>query len=455
VADPGLDCIAGGSAPLGTAEIVAVGSELLTAFRLDTNSLFLTGRLNGLGIEVRRKTVVGDDRAGIRDALEGALARTDLVILTGGLGPTDDDLTREVVAEALGLALEEDATVTEGIRRRFAARQLVMPENNRRQAMVPRGAVVLENVNGTAPGLLIERGRKMILLLPGPPGELQPMADALVAGPLGSRAGRRRLARRVLRVTGRTESHVEQAVQPIYSRWRAWHPPIETTILAAPGQIELHLTAGAEDEIAAGGVLEVATAELAAVLGADLFSTDGRTLEEVVGNLCRARGLSLAVGESCTGGLVASRLTDVPGSSAFFIFGVVAYSNESKTAALGVPAETIQLHGAVSKPVAVALAEGARRRGRADVGVGVTGIAGPGGGSAHKPVGTVVIAVAGPANGLSVRSYSFPGGRSQVKHQASQGALDLVRRALLDSDDAIAPARVPHAHAPSRHDPPE
>lgn len=414
--------------PLHTAEIIAVGSELLGDTRLDTNSLFVAGELAGLGIELRAKAVAGDDRQVLATLFRQALERVDLIVLTGGLGPTDDDLTREVVAGVLGLELVEDAAIVDTIAGRFARRGLRMPEVNRRQAQVPVGARVLPNPNGTAPGLYIEHGRQVVVLLPGPPRELQPIFRALCADLLRTRAGEERLYKTVLFVTGRSESHVEEAVQPIYSRWPAESLPIATTILATPGQIELHLTVRSSDADAAQARLAAARSELAAALGEHVFSTDGRALEEVVGDLLRERALTVAVAESCTGGLLLSRLTDVPGSSAYVLGGVVGYSNAMKTGLVDVPAALIEAHGAVSEPVAIAMAEGVRAKAGASIGVGVTGIAGPGGGTPQKPVGTVAIAVVAADGAARVRAFSFPGGRAQVKFQATQAALDMIRR---------------------------
>jgi nicotinamide-nucleotide amidase len=420
--------------PLRTAEIIAVGSELLGATRLDTNSLFLSGRLASLGIELRAKSVVGDDRGMLAVVFSQALARADLVLLTGGLGPTDDDVTREVVAGVLGLPFTEDPAIVATIERRFARRRMRMPENNRRQAQVPRGALVLDNPNGTAPGLYIAHDAKVVVLLPGPPRELQPMMARLCESLLGARAGGERSYTTSAFVTGRSESHVEEAIQPIYSRWYDATPPIQTTILAAPGQIEIHLTLRSADPGAARARLDEARDAIAAALGDAVFSTDGRFLEEVVGDLLKARGLTMAAAESCTGGLLLSRVTDVPGSSAYVRGGVVAYSNDLKTAFVDVPADVIAQQGAVSEPVASAMASGARTRLGADIGVGITGIAGPDGGTPEKPVGTVAIAVAGPGGAEQVRTFSFPGGRAQVKYQSAQAALDMVRRGILNGD---------------------
>jgi nicotinamide-nucleotide amidase len=419
---------------LATAEIIAVGSELLGWTRIDTNSLFLSRRLGTLGIQVRGKSVVGDDATRLRAFFDAALDRSDLVVLTGGLGPTADDLTREVVADALGLPLIEDETITEAIRQRFARRAMRMPELNRRQAMVPRGATVLVNPHGTAPGLFIEdpsASGKCVVLLPGPPRELKPMFEALCeGGALAARAGGDRLHTVSLFTTQRSESHVDEAAQPVYGPWLHEQPPIDTTILATPGQIELHLTLRSPDAAGAKARLDAARAQLVAALGDAVFSTDGRTLPEVVGDMLRQRALTIAAAESCTGGLFLERLTEMPGSSAFVTGGVVAYSNALKTELLGVDAALIAAHGAVSEPVAAAMADGIRERTGAQVNVAITGIAGPGGGTADKPVGTVVIAVLVDGHPLAIRTYLFPGGRDQVRLQASQTALDVVRRLL-------------------------
>jgi nicotinamide-nucleotide amidase len=363
-----------------------------------------------------------------------ALARADVILLTGGLGPTDDDLTREVVAEVLDLPMAIDEAIVSRIRARFERRGLTMPDVNRRQAQVPHAAIVLDNPNGTAPGLFISAtgpyAGRIVVLLPGPPRELQPMFDLVCRGPLRERAGRERAYRTSLFLTGKGESHVEQAIQPIYSRWRDAVPAITTTILAAMGQIELHLTVRDEDEIRARGTLDRARDELLAVIGADVYSVEGQPMEEVVGELLAARGLTIAAAESCTGGLLMSRLTDVPGSSRYVRAGVVVYANEDKTAMIGVPADVIGAHGAVSEPVAVAMAEGIRDRTGADVAIGITGIAGPGGGTETKPVGTVVIAVLVPQQPAYVRTFTFIGPRTMVKFQATQAAMDRVRRML-------------------------
>ncbi len=417
--------------PVSRAVIIAVGTELLTPHKVDTNSLFLTEQLNAAGITVRQKLVVGDDPDDLVEALRHGMRSGDLVVVTGGLGPTEDDLTRETVAQLLGLPLAEDKTVLESMRARFAARRLEMPAINRCQAQVPTGAIVLANPHGTAPGLWIEQGGTVVVLLPGPPRELRPMFRQLVVESLADRTDGHRIHRRVMRITGRTESHVETMTYPIYSSWRPPGPSIETTILSTLGQVELHLSTRATAEADARRVLDVATDELAAVLGHDLFSSDGRSLEAVVGQLLRDRGLRLAVAESCTGGLITSRLTDVPGSSAYLHAGWTVYSDVAKVSLLGIAPRLIREHGAVSESVAEAMAAGARARADVDVGVGVTGIAGPGGGTEDKPVGTVCLALDGPEQLRRVRRLQLPGERDRVKFQASQSALDMVRRVLL------------------------
>lgn len=422
--------------PLRTAAILAVGSELLTAHRQDTNSLFLTGRLNDVGIDVDWKTILGDDEGAVARALREALTRVDLVIATGGLGPTADDITREAVAGALGLPLAEDPAVLEQIQRRFERRGLRMPDGNRRQAAVPSGARVLRNPHGTAPGLWIDASSAIVVLLPGPPRELQPMFEKEVLPALLSRSGGRRVRRRVIKIAGRPESHVEEVAHPIYSQFLTRDVPVATTILAAPGQIEVHLSARGADQPAMDATLDDAVQQLVRALAPAVVSVDGRTLEQVVGDQLLARSWRVAVAESCTGGMVSARLTDVPGSSAWFAGGVVAYANDAKAAEVGVPADLIATHGAVSEPVATAMAEGVRVRFSTNAGVGVTGIAGPAGGSADKPVGTVVIAVA--TGKTVVRTYRFVGDRSMVRQQSVVAALDLLRRQLTAAESDTA-----------------
>jgi nicotinamide-nucleotide amidase len=412
--------------------IVAVGSELLTPFRVDTNSLAITERLNAIGCDVRLKLVVGDDVDELAAVFSKGIGAVDVIVCTGGLGPTEDDITREALTRVLQVPLEIDEGIVDRIRQRFERRGLTMPAINRRQGMVPRGAIVLENPRGTAPGLWIERNGTSVALLPGPPREMTPMLESLIAERLLPRSGGAALFRRVLKITGRTESDVDARAQPFYTKWLTAPVPIATTILAVMGQIELHLTASAPSRADGDAALEAAVQELRSALGAILYSADGRPLEAVVGDLLRAKQFSIAVAESCSGGLLASRLTDVPGSSDYFERGAVVYSNRSKTEWLGVPDALIAAHGAVSEPVAVAMAEGIRDRTPSDVGIGVTGIAGPGGGTPEKPVGTVAIAVKTPAGG-QVRTFQFIGGRDMVKFQSAQAAMNMLRLMLLDA----------------------
>lgn len=414
-----------------TAVIIAVGSELLTPHKTDTNSLYISEVLEDVGIPVAFKSIVGDNRDELTAQISHALSRHRVLILCGGLGPTDDDLTREVVAGLLGLPMDEDAAIVDAMQRRFAARGWKMPAVNLRQAQVPRGATVLHNPHGTAPGLWIETGRQVIALLPGPPREMKPMMDGDVRQRLSVIAGDVRLHRRLVRVSGKGESVVEEIVQPVYSQWLQQSPRIETTILAGLGQVELHLVTQAADA-AAAGALDRAVAQLVSVLGADLVSTDGATLEEVTGRLLRERGWWVAFAESCTGGLATSRMTDVPGSSGYVERSVVAYSNRAKTELLDVPEVVIAEHGAVSEPVASAMAAGIRKRAGVNVGVGITGIAGPGGGSDEKPVGTVCIAVDAEDGEPLVRTFRFPGGREMVKQMSANWAIDMLRRFLVN-----------------------
>jgi nicotinamide-nucleotide amidase len=416
--------------PLLTAEIIAVGTELLTPTRLDTNSLFITKCLAEYGITVRTKAVVGDSRDDLRAVFSSALTRTDVVVLTGGLGPTDDDLTRDVVAETLGRPMRQDPEVVERLRSRFARRGLQMPDINLRQALVPEGAVIVPNPNGTAPGLWLEHDQRVVVLLPGPPRELKPMMESLARERLTGRAGPSRVMTRVLRIAGQGESHAEEVARPFFALWRSEARGIDATTLAAPGSIDFHLSLRSEDASVGSARLEAAMRELAQAFGEDAYAQDEDSMEEVVGNLLRDRRYTVAAAESCTGGLLTSRLTDVPGSSAYVQLSIVAYSNAAKTALLGVPAALITTHGAVSEPVAVSMAEGVRVRAGSTIGVGITGIAGPDGGTPDKPVGTVAIAVDGPW-GTHVRTRALLGGREHIKFWATQAALDDVRRLLL------------------------
>ena len=412
--------------------IIAVGSELLTPFRVDTNSLAITERLNTIGCDVRMKFVVGDDADELAAVFERGVGHVDLIVCTGGLGPTEDDITRDALIRALKISADVDEAIVDQIRERFERRGLTMPAINRRQATIPRGATVVENPRGTAPGLWLERNGTSIALLPGPPREMTPMLDALIADRLQLRSSGAGLFRRVIKITGRSESDVDQSAQPIYTKWLTASVPIATTILAVMGQIELHLTASATDRVEGEQALESAVQELRAALGSTIYSVDGQLLEAVIGDLLRKRQLKIAVAESCSGGLLSSRLTDIPGSSDYFDRGAVCYSNLAKEEWLGVPHELIAAHGAVSEPVASAMADGIAARAGADVGVGITGVAGPGGGTPEKPVGMVAIAVTTPS-AKQVRTFRFVGGRDMVKFQSAQAAMNMLRLMLLDA----------------------
>jgi nicotinamide-nucleotide amidase len=407
----------------GRAEIIAIGSELLEPWRLETNGAHLSRRLGEIGVPVRFRTIVGDEPADLKDAFRVALGRSDLVVATGGLGPTVDDLTREAVAELLGLPLIDDAGVAAGIEERFRRRGYAMPPSNRRQAQVPRGATVLRNALGTAPGLLLREQGKTIVLLPGVPSEMRRMFDEEALPQLG-RAGERYVYR-ILKIAGLAESEVDHRLSEV---WRQ-AGEVVWTILAAPGQVEIHLkervVAGAEPR----GIARL-DAAAAAVLGPDLFARDDDTMEAVVGRLLLERGESVAIGESLTGGLIAARLTGPPGASRYVLGGVVSYTDAAKTQVLGVRPATLEAHGAVSAETALEMAAGARRLLGASWGASATGYAGPEAGGPQAPPGTVFIGVAGPVSTMT-RSFNVPGDRDVVRTRAAQSALDLLRRALL------------------------
>jgi nicotinamide-nucleotide amidase len=408
------------------AEIIAVGSELLTPYRLDTNSLWLTDELNKIGIRVIHKAVVGDSPAEMRSAFRHALDRADLIIASGGLGPTDDDRTRETVAELLGRNLHLDEAIVREIQERFRRFARTMPEINKRQAMVPEGATVLPNPRGTAPALWLEADGHIIVLLPGVPHELKSIFETEVRPRLTKISGDERLFTRDLRTTGLGESDVETRVRPLYQLY----PDTETTILAAPTGTQLHPRTWSRDASKAEKLLDEITDRMALALGEHLYSTKGEKLEEVVARVLTENRATVAVAESCTGGMLAERLTNVPGSSSYFLGGVICYSNELKISLVGVPQSLIESKGAVSSEVALALADGIRKRTGATLGVGVTGVAGPGGGTPEKPVGLVHIGLA-DEHGPRERAYRFPGDRERIRQFASQSALDAVRRYYL------------------------
>lgn len=405
------------------AELIAVGSELLTPFRQDTNSLYLTGKLNELGIEVRFKTIVGDDRERLTEVLRTAISRSELIILIGGLGPTEDDINRDVVADVLGRPLHEVPEIREQIEKRFAKVGRAMSENNVRQALVPDGAVWLENKNGTAPGIWLEHDGSIVILLPGPPKELEAIFESGCLARLSPLAGGQKLHSRVYKVVGLPESEVDHRIAPLYKEYQN----AVTTILATPGGIEVHLCAKSASEEEAEALLAELGDKIELALGDHVYSTHGESMEEVVGMYLVMKQKTVAVAESCTGGLLSERLTRTPGSSSFFLGGVVCYSNELKTKFCGVPETLLKENGAVSKIVAQAMAEGIRRRAGASIGLGITGIAGPGGGSTEKPVGLVYISLA-DEKGTQIREFRFPGDRERIRYWASHAALELIRR---------------------------
>ncbi|MGA7921560.1 MAG: competence/damage-inducible protein A [Candidatus Acidiferrales bacterium] len=408
------------------AEIIAVGSELLTPYRMDTNSLWLTDHLNRLGVRVIHKSVVGDSPSEMFSTFRQALDRADVIVASGGLGPTDDDRTRETVAELLGRKLHRDEEILRGIQERFRSFARTMPEINVRQAMVPEGATVLRNPRGTAPGLWLEANGHILVLLPGVPNELKHMFEEEVGPRLAKLGQDERLFTRDLRVTGLGESDVETRVRPLYELY----PDTETTILASPTGTQLHPRTWSRDPVKAKKLLDEITKRMALALGENLYSTHGEALEEVVARVLTENRATIAVAESCTGGMLAERLTNVPGSSSYFLGGVICYSNDLKSSLVSVPQPLIEAKGAVSSEVALALADGIRKRTGATLGVGVTGIAGPGGGTPAKPVGLVHIGLA-DEHGARERAYRFPGDRQRIRQHAAQSALDAVRRYFL------------------------
>ena len=412
------------------AEIIAVGSELLTPFRTDTNSLYLTEQLNQLGIEVTFKSIVGDNLPRLVAAARHALLRSEIVIFSGGLGPTEDDLTREAVAEALGMGLRRDPEILSQLEARFAKRGWKMAPNNAKQADVLDGATVLPNANGTAPGQWLsgkfDDRERIVVLLPGPPHELKALFEAEVRQRLRAKVPPAFLATRVLKVAMLGESQVDARVAPIYKR----HTDVDTTILAGAGEIQLHFTTRAESREAAQTRVDQVAGEVEDELDDFVYSREGESLEQIVGYWMQMRNATLAVAESCTGGMLAERITSVSGSSRYFLGGAVVYSNQLKTELAGVPAEMIERHGAVSREVAAALAEGIRYRCESTFGMGITGVAGPGGGTSEKPVGLVFHAVAN-SSGTEVVQRNFLGDRKRIRRFASTMALDMLRRKLM------------------------
>ena len=412
------------------AEIIAVGSEMLTPYRMDTNSLYLTEQLNLLGVPVIFKSIVGDNLRHLVAAAQHGLFRSEIVIFVGGLGPTEDDLTREAVAEALGVGLQRDEEIVRKLEARFAARGWKMTPNNANQADVIAGATVLPNPNGTAPGQWIvgqfEGREHIVVLLPGPPHEMKALFESEVRERLRAKVPAAHLATRTLRVAMLGESAVDARVAPIYKRYT----DVDTTILAGAGEIELHFTSRA----AAQEEAQLRVDEVAGLVEDELddavYSRNGESLEQIVGYWLQMRNATVAVAESCTGGLLAERITSVGGSSRYFLGGAIVYSNELKTELAGVPADMIERHGAVSHEVAAALAEGIRYRCDSTLGVGITGVAGPAGGTPEKPVGLVFHALASDS-GTEVVQRNFPGDRKRIRRFASTMALDMIRKKLM------------------------
>lgn len=408
-----------------SAEIIAIGSELLTPTKTDTNSLWLTEKLNDIGIEVMLKTIVGDDGARLEETVRDAVRRSDLVITTGGLGPTEDDITRQFAAAALERELVYHDDIEQHLRERFKAWGREMPEINKRQAFVIDGADVLPNPHGSAVGMLAEFDGKMLAVLPGPPRENQPMFAEYVLPKLKAVAGEVFVRRRMLRVSGMGESAVDEIAAPIYTAFS----DVQTSILFNKSEVEIHIAARSDSPVTAQATADRLADQLAVALGNAVFSTHGETMEEVVGRRLKELGQTVAVAESCTGGLIGERVTRVPGSSAYFLEGAITYSNAAKTRQLRVPAEIIEQHGAVSSECAEAMAAGMRAASNSDHAISVTGIAGPGGGSEDKPVGTVFIGYSGDGGTKSVRIV-LPGDRYLIRWRASQAALDYLRRQL-------------------------
>ncbi len=413
------------------AEIIAAGSEMLTPFRQDTNSLFLTGRLNHLGVEVAFKTIVGDNRDHLVNVARTALGRANILIFTGGLGPTEDDLTRECVAEALGIELKRNPDLVAELYARFAQRRIKMPENNLKQAEVLAGAEVIRNPRGSAPAQWLEGThlgqQRIIILLPGPPWELEPLFRDEFEPRLRAVLPEAFIATKELKVAMMGESAADLKAAPVYKK----HKDVQTTILAGAGEVQFHLKASGESMAEAQEKVDELANELEDVLEDAVFSSTGESLEQIVGYYLQMRGQTLATAESCTGGLLAERLTSVSGSSRYYLGGAVVYSNDLKKIFCDVPPLMIAEYGAVSKEVAIALAEGIRKRCKSSLGIGITGVAGPTGGTEQKPVGLVYIALADGITKTEVVEKKFIGDRDRIRHWASQQALDMVRRKLI------------------------
>ncbi len=408
-----------------TAEIIAVGSELLTPQRVDTNSLFLTDQLNGLGVEVVTKSVIGDDLNRLADAVRRAVSRSGIVILCGGLGPTEDDLTRDAVAAALDRKLIYHPEITEVLEQRFAQLKRKMVEVNKRQAFIIEGAEILPNDRGTAPGQWIDDSDSHVMLLPGPPHEMKAMFTRQCLPRLTRIVPRQIIRTLVLRVSGMPESDLDQMIAPVYKKY---DNPV-TTILAAAGDIQIHLRARCSTEGEAAALLAEVGGPIELLLGDRIYSRNGQPLEEVVGDMLRDRHNTLSVAESATGGLLGERITSVAGSSAYFLGGFITYASRMKVEWLGVPEDIIAEFGAVSKETAEAMALGARRRTGSTYALAITGVAGPDAGGEKAPVGTIYVGLADAA-GCQVLHRQFIGDRTRIRQFATQMALDMLRRRI-------------------------
>jgi nicotinamide-nucleotide amidase len=411
------------------AEIIAVGSEMLTPQRVDTNSLYLTAELNNLGVEVVTKCVIGDDRERLADAIQRALSRSAILIVSGGLGPTEDDLTREAMALALDRKLVFHPAIADALEQRFLKLKRKMAEVNKRQAFVIQGAEILPNDRGTAPGQWVEESGAVAMLLPGPPHELKSMFERQCLPRLSRLVPRQVIRTLFLRVAGMSESDLDQLIAPVYKKYK--NPA--TTILAANGDLQIHLRARCATEAKAAELLAEVGGPIELLLGDRIYSRNGDPLEAIVGDLLRTLRATVSVAESCTGGMLGERFTSVPGSSDYFAGGFIAYTNAMKVELLGVAPEILEEHGAVSKPTAEAMAVGARRRTGSTYALSITGVAGPGAqsgpGSASAPVGTVYVGIADAA-GTLVMHRQFLGDRQRIRVFTCQMAIDLLRRRM-------------------------
>ncbi len=406
------------------AEIISTGSEILKGLTVDTNAYFLSTELQKLGILPQFFSVVGDDKQSLRNALKSALERSDLIIITGGLGPTDDDINREVLANVFKKKLKFNKDAYKNIELRFEKRGFSVPVSNKKQAMIPEGAICLKNKWGTAAGFIIKDKNKVIVSLPGPPREMQPMFQQYVQKYVKKKFGLKGgLINFVIRTIGISESAVNEALKDITKR----HKNIQFSLKAHSGRTDIIL---GTSSAAFGRRIKVVAKEINEIIGEFICGYGTITLEKFVGEFLRLNKLTIATAESCTGGLLASTITDVSGSSDYFIKGYVTYSNEAKIKDLGAKKETLKKYGAVSKQTASEMAVGARKRAKVDIAISTTGIAGPTGGTKKKPVGLVWFGLATP-DGVFTAKRNFLGERYYIKIQTVNTALDLIRRYFL------------------------